>query len=241
MKVLVKKLLIWATLIALCVFITNVFKNETGALRWIAFGSFVMIMVGGFVILFTIPKLLNAWIPPVDLSDEEEKLAKRVDWVLGVVLVASLTILIIEIDVIDNTLKGMSLVWKSAALGFSVTMISLITTRQFSFLWRDEKRRFWTPLCAIFTAVFLFIASASFTNRWFGSDQLEYLDSSFVRKSKGSGEREAYYLFIETDNTRERLVVDKAFWEAIDEDANIILKARKGFWGNYVVVGFDQN
>jgi uncharacterized membrane protein len=229
------EIVLGAAMIFIGIDIAGYFGEYELPVRILGLAGIVLVMWGAFkifiaLIVYTIYVYARFIMRQDDDEPAMEKKGKMQEHILYGLMVGSLYFMTFEINNIDNTLQGTDLLVKSSAAGLIFAVLSLIVI----YLLAPEVRKinlgFALYVAVPFSMAFLFPAAASIFNRTFHSkDTTE--NFLVLKKGNSSSTVKQYFIFIDNDGEKERLVVNKTLWENIEAKQLIQIRLRLGYLG----------
>ena len=147
---------------------------------------------------------------------------------------------IFEIRVIDNTINGTGLFWKSGLLGISIAAMLILFLKKISPSVYNESDRRFSIFFGLHIGLFLLIpAIISFINHKFSQDSEVCLNYDVTRKSIGGKRNESSWIFLKmNDKNDERFEVSRDFYNTVEEGKKIQLCTKTGTFGYSFVTDF---
>ena len=220
------------------------FEGETGSLWWLAFLGLEMGVVGSLAILiklFTGRRETDG--SGEDRRDRAARPPKGDVWAmlgfaaLGVLLFFSFAALLFEARSIENTLGGSGLFWGSLVLGGLVAGGSVFLGPRWFLQWAVEAGKdVWVALILVVIGGFCTAAATSAANRAFAGSEVRPIpvcvEKKLMRDGRGG---KIHYLFVMTEDRRERLIIAPELWEGVGRGDTITLFVRDGGLGPTIV------
>jgi hypothetical protein len=213
------------------------FEGETGPLWWLAFLGLEMGVVGSLAVFF---KLVTGRREKdgsgEDRRDRAVRRPKGDVWAmlgfaaLGALLFFSFAALLFEARSIENTLGGSGLFWGSLVLGGLAAGGSVFLGPRWFLQWAVEAGRdVWVALILVVIGGFCTAAATSAANRGFAGSEVRPIpvcvEKKLMRDGRGG---KIYYLFVMTEDRRERLIIAPELWESVGRGDAVTLFVRDG-------------
>lgn len=227
--------------LSLCIIPIWYFADEKPPISYVVLLFFVTGMYQLLVILKLSQSIIDDFVPPKVIFEKKVKpFDKFIYRFANIFFLASLVLMLFEIRMIDNTLNGMDLFWKSGFVGvlFAI-LVTILLKKTNPSVYFESKRRFVVHSGLFIGFFLLFSASGSFVNHYF-TDASENCDTYLiVDKSIGGRKKSSHLIFLKLkNNTEERFDVRKAFYEQVEVGEYCKLCTRKGKLGYYFVTRF---
>jgi hypothetical protein len=215
---------------------------QKGPERYIALAGFIFSAIQVLVIVGTSKDIVDDFFPPKTYNETTTKPFDSFMVYFAITLFfLGLFFELFEIKIIDNTLGGSALFWKSAFVGIFIAIILTIILKLTKSTVFDESDRRFSVYFGLFIGFFLFIpALASFINHTFSDNKIDCQTYQIARKSLGGKRDETSWLFLHMNNNSiERFEVNRNFYERVYEGGEIKLCTKKGKLGYDFVVKFE--
>lgn len=220
--------------IALCIIPIILFADNKDSYRLVPLPFFIFGMVQFLIIIANSQRILDDFSPPKTYSEKKTKPMDKFIYYFSMTLFfGGLVFEVFEIRMIDNTINGMNLFWKSAFLGVIMAFLSIVLIKSISPTVFDESNRRYSVYLGLYLGFFLFLpASASFLNHYFADEKMECKNFEIIRKNKGGKRNTSSLLFLKIGpESEERFEVSKEFYERVTEGEQIKLCTIKGKLG----------
>jgi hypothetical protein len=146
----------------------------------------------------------------------------------------ALVFAILEIDNIDNTIRGLKLFWQFGLTGISISiaLLLLIELRAKS-VYNIFGRRFSISIALLLGLFLLLPTAASFYNRMYTPSNLQYKKYAVVSKNRLGSRYKSNYINVTIENEIERLKINDELYYKLEVNDSIELGIKKG------ALGFD--
>ena len=221
--------LIWVVLGA---FLFLLLQKEKGVLLYIGLAG--LVFAGWHLLqLFAEAQFIyDDFFPPQIIKEEKPLRINRLLYNAAFVFFFAGGILfIIERNSIENTVRGMSLVWWSLGAGIVLFLLLIILYKKISnTVFFEAKRRFGIYSGLLLGCIMLAPATAGLLNRQLAQPGITCREYIVVEKTIPHRDRSAY-IYCRINNRKERFKVSKKFVQKIEEDRPVQFCMVKGFFG----------
>ena len=140
----------------------------------------------------------------------------------------------VEISEMDNNLSGVTFFFLFFAIGLLIAVFvgTLIEKRLPDYLKNDEKT-YSVVRGSIFTLTFLLPGIANYYNRTYPLSKVNYETFKVVEKTKSNYRSSSYtyYLYVDINNEKERLLTKEEIWNSVNEYGYVKLGIATGGLG----------
>lgn len=195
-----------------CIIVLYFLRDESGPLRFIAAGAFLLMMYQIIVLVQLSPEIIEEFFPP---KIEFEVKPKSFDQIVykgsSYFFFFSMILMLFQIRRIDNTINGTNLLFKFGFYGALFGFLLLYILKLISpTIYDTGNRRYAITFISIVGFFLTTVATASFVNYNFPKEIPKSSSYIIKRKSLGGKRNDNHLLFIEFyKNEEERIEVSK--------------------------------
>lgn len=186
--------------------------------------------------------IVDDFFPPKTDHETKTKSFDKFMYYFGMTLfLVGLVFEIFEIRIVDNTLNGSALFWRSAFVGIAIATVLTIILKLAKSTVYDESSRRYSVHFGLFLGFFIFTpAAASFINHYYADKTEECKIYNIVRKSTGPKDDASWIYLKVSNNSEERFDVRPELYDRVSEGGQVKLCTKKGKLGYDFVSAFKR-